>query len=214
MIELYLKWKGNTVNARETLQKASVFIDLSSDPVMVEINVLLALFDGQYKDALDILDNTNFEIFELQFYFYTKPMYYALIYDLMGNTEEADQYYDLSRIDLEKRILSNPEDSRLYSSLGICYAGLGQKELAIKSGLKGVELLPINKEAWKGVHRLGELARIYVMIEEFDLALEKLDYLLSNPGILSAKLLQLDPVWKPLWDLPEFKQLIEKYSEN
>ena len=65
-----------------------------------------------------------------------------------------------------------------------------------------------------GVHRLGDLARIYVMVEEYELAVEQLDYLLSIPGILSTKLLQLDPKWKSLWDHPEFQKLIEKYSDN
>lgn len=213
-IELYLKWKGNTINARETLQEASKFIDLSSDQVMVEIIVMLELLDGQFQQALDFLNDTKFESFELQFYFYPKHLYYALIYDLMDDAEKANQYYNLSRLDLEERILENSEDSRLYSSLGISYAGLGLNEKAIQAGRRGVELLPVSKEAWKGVHRLGELARIYVMIGEYELALEKLDFLLSSPGILSAKLIQLDPIWKPLWDLPEFKQLIEKYSDD
>ncbi len=132
----------------------------------------------------------------------------------MEDTEQAEHYFNLSRIVLEDKILDYPEDSRLYSSLGISYAGLGQKERAIQGGIKGVELLPISKEAWKGTRRLGDLARIYVTVGEYELALEQLDYLLSIPGFLSAKLLQLDPIWKPLWDLPEFTQLIEKYSDN
>ena len=60
--------------------------------------------------------------------------------------------------------------------------------------------------------RLEDLARIYTMVGEYHLALEQIDQLLSMPGLLSVNLLNKDPVWKPLWDLPEFKELIEKYS--
>ncbi len=120
----------------------------------------------------------------------------------------------MSRNALEARINDYPDDSRLYSSLGISYAGLGQGEQAIRAGKMGSELLPVAKEAYRGVYRLGDLARIYVMVGEHGLALEQLDTLLSIPGVLSAKLLQLDPIWKPLWDHPEFIRLMEKYSEN
>ena len=41
----------------------------------------------------------------------------------------------------------NPNDERLHSSLGIVYAGLGENEKAISEGKKGIELLPLEKEA-------------------------------------------------------------------
>ena len=213
-IVLFLKWEGNTTNARKTLQEASSIINPSSNPRFIEIIVLLDIFDGQYQKAIDFLDTTNFEAVQVQFYYYPKALLYAMIYDLMKNKENAEHYYNLSRILLEDRILKYPDDSGLYGALGISLAGLSQKERAIQAGEKGVELIPVSKEAWKGVHRLGELAQIYVMVGEYELALEKLDYLLSIPGILSAKLLQLDPIWKPLWDHPGFTQLIEKYSDK
>ena len=132
----------------------------------------------------------------------------------MGEKTKAVHYYDLSRIDLEARISDYPDDSRLYSALGISYAGLGQKEQAIRAGKKGLELMPVAKEAYRGVYRLGDLARIYVMVGEHGLALEQLDTLLSIPGVLSAKLLRLDPIWEPLWDHPDFIRLTEKYAEQ
>ena len=49
------------------------------------------------------------------------------------------------------------------------------------------------------------------MVGEYEAALEQIELLLSIPGHLSTKLLQLDPVWKPLWNHPEFKRLMDKY---
>lgn len=141
-------------------------------------------------------------------------MYFAMLHGLMDNSELEVAYYDSSRLMLEDRLKEFPDDSRLYSSLGIAYAGLGRKEDAITSGLKAVELLPIHKDAYMGPYRIKDLGRIYVMSGEFEKALEQLDILLSVPGIISTKLLQLDPTWKPLWNHPEFIQLMEKYSEN
>jgi tetratricopeptide (TPR) repeat protein len=58
------------------------------------------------------------------------------------------------------------------------------------------------------------LAQIYSMIGEYDKAIELLEELLKNPSDFSIKLLQLDPVWKPLQKMPEFKKLISEYSGN
>ena len=98
--------------------------------------------------------------------------------------------------------------------MGIAYAGLGQKYKAINAGEKAVELLPVSKEAWRGVYRTGDLAQIYVMVGEYEAALEQIELLLSIPGPLSTKLLQLDPIWKPLWNYPEFKILLETYNDD
>jgi hypothetical protein len=96
--------------------------------------------------------------------------------------------------------------------MGIACAGLGLKEKAINAGKKAVELMPVNKEAYRGAARAEDLARIYVMVGEYDLALEQIHYLLSFPSRLSVKLLLLDPAWKPLWNLDAFKKIIKSTS--
>ena len=210
-ILLLLKRDGTTINARKIMDEAVLFV---SPQEMSFVAFKLDLYDEKYEDALDILRKIDQDNFDSQFYYYPKYIYYALTYDLLGETEKAEQYFNLTKSLIEESVLNDPDDARLYSTLGICYAGLNQKQMAIQYGKRGVELLPVNKEAWRGVYRLGELARIYVMVGEYELALEQLDYLLSIPGILSAKLLQLDPIWKPLWDKPGFIQLINKYSDK
>ena len=62
---------------------------------------------------------------------------------------------------LESKIKQQPEDARFHSSLGIVYAGLGRKEDAIREGQLAVDLLPVTKEAWKGLFRIEDLARVY-----------------------------------------------------
>ena len=88
-------------------------------------------------------------------------------------------------------------------------AGLGRKQDAIREGKLGVELLPVTKEAWKGLYRIADLARVYVMVGEHDLAIDQLEFLLSKPGELSIPLIQLDPAWDPLRNHPRFKKLVE-----
>jgi len=79
---------------------------------------------------------------------------------------------------------------------------------SIREGLKGVELLPVSREAWRGLYRVEALATIYVMVGDYNAAIKKIGYLLSIPGEMSIPLLRLDPVWNPLRDHPDFKELI------
>jgi tetratricopeptide (TPR) repeat protein len=132
----------------------------------------------------------------------------------MGKPEQEQAYYDSTRILIENRIVDFPEDQRLYSTLGIAYAGLGLEAKAIAYGEKAVKMLPVEKEAWKGVCLVENLAYIYVLMGKYSEAIERLDYLLSKPGPLSVNILKLDPRWAPLKNLPEFKRLLEKYSNK
>ena len=210
---MYMKWKGNTIQARKTIEEALQFNQSTSNPMIIDLKVLIDIYDGQYQKALSYLSSKDIDIIEVQRYTLNlKSLDYARIYNLMNKSGKALEYYDSARFTLESKIRKNPEDPRLYSTIGIAYAGLGLKEKAIEAGRKAIELMPISKEAYRGVLRVKDLARIYVMVGEYDAALEQIKLLLSLPGPLSVKLLELDPDWKPLWNLPEFRELIKTAS--
>jgi tetratricopeptide (TPR) repeat protein len=128
----------------------------------------------------------------------------------MKKKELAKKYYEEARSILETKIQEQPEDARLHSSLGITYAGLGRKQDAIREGKLAVEMLPVSKEAMRGPSRVEDLAKIYVMVGEFDAAIGQLEFLLSRPGKISIPLLRLDPAWNPLRDHPRFKKLVDE----
>ncbi|MBW6478406.1 MAG: helix-turn-helix domain-containing protein [Bacteroidales bacterium] len=209
---IYLKWKGNTVQAREEIHEALKYREGANHPLIFEMAALLDFYDGHYQEAISFLQSRDIEIIGNQFFYHHKSFHIANIYRIMGEMDLARYYYDSARISLEMRLDENPEDSRLYSSLGKVYAGIGIKEQAIDFGKKGVELMPVEKEAYRGIFRVEDLARIYVMTGEYHEAIKQLEYLLSVPGTLSVKLLLLDPTWEPLWNLPEFKTLAGKYN--
>ena len=127
----------------------------------------------------------------------------------MGNAELEQAYYESTRHNLKSKIEDQSEDDRFHSSLGIAYAGLDRKEDAIPEGKLGVELLPVTKDAFKGLVRVEDLTRIYVIVGEFDAAFDQLEFLLSRPGEMSIPLLRLDPAWDPLRNHPRFMKLID-----
>jgi tetratricopeptide (TPR) repeat protein len=210
---IYLEWEGDIRKAREILAEAvrnnKSFL---SDPFIIEINVLIDIYEGKYEEALTDLSLFKNDVFQTQFYFKPKYLYTATIYGLMNKPELEHAYYDSTRIVIEKRKIDFPDDQRLYSSLGIAYAGLGLDDMAISEGKKAVGMLPVSKEAWAGAVLVEDLAMIYVMVGKYDNAIKQIKYLLSIPGDLSPKILELDPRWAPLRNQPEFKKLLASYS--
>jgi eukaryotic-like serine/threonine-protein kinase len=211
--QMYLRWEGDTRKAREVLRNcARNNKNSTSDSLIIETNVLIDIYEGKYEEALKDISLYKYDAVQSMDYFRPKYLYKATIYGLMNKPELEHAYYDSARVFLESRKVNMPDDPRLFSSLGIAYAGLGLKEKAIEAGKRGVELMPISKDAYRGVFRVNDLAMIYVMIGKYDDAIKQIKYLLSIPGLLSTKILEIDPRWAPLRNLPEFKKMIESYS--
>jgi len=208
---MYLRRDGDMIKAKEILANAARNCkNYVSDSTLIETSVLIDIYEGKYEKALNDLSLVK-DVIQTQFYFRPKYLYYATIYGLMNKHEQEHAYYDSTRIYLEKKLLDSPDDQRLYSSLGIAYAGLGLNEKAISAGEKAVKLLPVSKEAYKGPFLVEDLALIYVMVGKYDDAIGQIKYLLSIPGFLSTKILEMDPRWAPLRNLPEFKKMMESY---
>ncbi|MDH3814754.1 MAG: hypothetical protein OEV48_09715, partial [Acidobacteriota bacterium] len=74
------------------------------------------------------------------------------------------------------------------------------------------DLLPRSKDGFYYLPYVIDLAHIYTILGDNDAALERLEYLLSNPSYLSAPFLRMDPRWDPLDDDPRFQALLEKYD--
>jgi len=209
---LYLLWSGDIEKARSVLKQAdqqNIRVETGYDifcPIFIEIA------GANYEKAIQLIKNMKTGVCDYQFFYIPNDIFLAEIYGLTNNTKSKIAYYDSARVLLQSKLKEFPDDARMHSSLGIAYAGLGEKEKAIKEGERGVELLPISKEAWNGFYREMDLAKIYTKVGEYDLAIDKIDYLLSIPGELSVPYIQIDPVWRPLLHIPRFQKVLEKYK--
>jgi tetratricopeptide (TPR) repeat protein len=124
-------------------------------------------------------------------------------------------YYDSARIILEPLVEELPESPHDASFLGIAYAGLGRTEEAIREGKRAaLDLSPLSKDAWVGSVIALDLAEIYVMVGEYEAAIDQLDFVLSIAGYVSVAWLKADPLWDPLRDNPRFQELLEKYGDQ
>ena len=213
-MDIYLLRDGNTLEARKILKETetlNIKDNLLGSTLYISL-VELDIFDGHYEEVSDFLISSDWDGLVNIGKYYPKSLFQARVFGLQNLREKAAIYYDSTRIELERLISENPNDPRFLGPLGICFAALGKKEQAIKSGQMAVENYSMDKDAFFGLFRIEELAWIYVMVEEYDAALKQIEILLSNPGPYSAPLLQLDPKWKPLWSHPEFIRLLEKYA--
>ena len=168
----------------------------------------------KFDNAFRLLKNSNDNWMKNKLYVRPKALLRAFIYDFQNRTEQAHAAYDSARISLEQELAKNIDDPRYHSSLGVTYAGLGRKKEAIREGLKAVELLPVTKDAVYGSMFLMDLAAIYAMTSEYELAWEQIDFLLAIPSPLSKAWLEMDIRFKGLYNDPKFNNLSEKYSEG
>jgi tetratricopeptide (TPR) repeat protein len=113
---------------------------------------------------------------------------------------------------LERKVEEIPNHPRYHGALGIAYAGIGQKEDAIREGERAVELLPLSVDAVYAITEVLDHAAIYTMLGEFDLAMDKIEYLLSIPSWISVTLFDWDLRFAPLKGHPRYKELLSKYA--
>ena len=128
---------------------------------------------------------------------------------LLGHTDKAYSYFDSLKEDTEKRLNKDPENRGALFGLAIAYAGLGRKDEAIEKALNAVELLPLSKDAYSATNLIEGLTRIYVMVGDYDKAIDQLELLFSIPSHITEHSLKLDPTWDPLREHPRFIKLIE-----
>jgi non-specific serine/threonine protein kinase len=206
----YWCWKGDLEKARAALER----IPQKNEAHSIFCWYLQEIFERNYQAALARLSSLSIDIINFFTLYIPKSQIIGYIYQYMKKPELAHTSFDSARILLEKEMKKQPDDPRIHSSLGIVYAALERKEAAIKEGKRAVELYPVSKDFLFGPQRVEDLAHIYVLLGEYDLAIDKLEYLLSIPYWVSVSYLQLDPKWDPLRQHPKFQKLLGKYSQD
>jgi len=158
------------------------------------------LIEFMSKDTLTETEQTTY---------HPKTYELALIYYLNGNSSLSKIYADSAITQLKREINENPNDDRLFATLGKCYAFSGNDKEAIACGKKAVDLKPIKLDAYQGVAKEQDLMEIYIFIGKYNDALDKIEFLLSVPSWLSIGKLKIDPVFDNLRSLPRFQKIIE-----
>jgi TolB-like protein len=160
------------------------------------------LIEFMSKDTLTETEQTTY---------HPKTYELALIYYLNGNSSLSIIYADSAIIRLKREIYENPNDERLFATIGKCYAFSGNYKEAMACGKKAVDLKPIKLDAYQGVAKEQDLMEIYIFTGKYNDALDKIEFLLSVPSWLSVGKLMTDPIFDNLRNLPRFQKIIARH---
>jgi TolB-like protein/Flp pilus assembly protein TadD len=132
----------------------------------------------------------------------------GLLMELRGDTPAAQSAFMLAHSETEKIVREQPKNAKPLSVLALIDAHLGQKDKAIQEGRIACDILPIAKDAVDGVILTSNLARIYAIAGEKDLAAQQLEIAANLPGGPAYGELQLAPEWDPLRGDPRFEKIV------
>ena len=134
--------------------------------------------------------------------------YEGLLANLRQDAPAAHAAFTAARAEVEKLVAAQPRNEKPLSVLALIDAQLGDKKKAIQEGRTACDMLPIAKDATDGVLLITNLASIYALTGEKDLALEQLDKVSKLPFGPSYGELCLDPDWDPLRGDPRFEKIV------
>jgi len=173
-----------------------------------DIQSTIYYYTRQYVKLIELTKkDSTFET--SQFLYHPRTYYIAFIYYLSGNPSLCKIHADSAIVHLKEKITEDPNDDRYYATIGKCYALIGNKQEAINCGRKAVDLKPLKLDAWQGVVKEQDLMEIYILTGNYDLALDKIEYLLSIPSHLHKGDLSIDPIYDLLRDLPRFQKILK-----
>jgi TolB-like protein len=164
-------------------------------------------YNHQYNKLAEFLQNDTLTESD-QMLYHPKKYELALAYYLNNNISLRKIYADSAIIYLKEKINRNPNDERLWATLGKCYAFIGNNKKAIECGRKAVDLKPVKLDYFQGIAKEQDLMEIYVLTGNYDQALDKIEHLLSVPSWLSIGKLIIDPVYDNLRGLPRFQKIV------
>jgi eukaryotic-like serine/threonine-protein kinase len=128
-------------------------------------------------------------------------------YALGHDEPNTGKYAELARAGIAEQLAAAPEDAWRHTFLGLSLAYLGRKAEAIREAERGVELLPVSRDAYNGGYIQHQLVRVYILTGEHEKALDRLEELLETPYYLSPGWLRIDPNFDPLRGNPRFEKL-------
>jgi TolB-like protein/Flp pilus assembly protein TadD len=117
-----------------------------------------------------------------------------------------------AREQLNRKVEEHSEDASLLSALAVIDAALGRKQQAIEEAKRAVEMLPVSEDAVDGPSLVYNLAAVYSMANERDLAFQQLAVSINTPGGATYGTLKLDPCWDPIRKDPRFDKLLAELA--
>jgi tetratricopeptide (TPR) repeat protein len=198
--------KGNVSGARSAL---GTLIEISGEE-NIEYQITLDIYEGRYSDAFSKATKAKPDDFSDKG---ERNLYLGNLSLLLDDKINADNYLDKALDELNHELIAQPGNSEIRYLTGLVHAFKGNRSQALKVVEEAVRIAEkANNKILESEMNIN-LAKIHTTLGMYKEAIKEIDVILGNPSLFSTKLLQLDPVWKPLLLRPELKPIIEKYDK-
>ncbi len=180
----------------------------SSAAEVAQDSFQLALRERDPAAAARALKNIPSEGSIGSLFIFPHAWYEGLLARLRRDAPGAHSAFTAARSEAEKTVRTQPGSVESLSVLALIDAELGEKDKAIQEGRTACDMRPVAKDAVTGVILISNLAGIYALTGEKDLAVEQLDIVSKLPCGPSYGQLRLDPYWDSLRGDPRFEKIV------
>ncbi|MDD5564351.1 MAG: tetratricopeptide repeat protein [Thermoanaerobaculaceae bacterium] len=206
LAETYWTWRADTGAAEPVLRA----MPKSLEPRQVRWRFWQEVYRGDLGAALDRLQAGSFDVIDSSENWESRGLLLARVYRMLGRTDDARREFEQVRAEMERLLGQRADDPSLHSTLGLCLAGLGRNDDAVREGRRAVELVALRHDSVAGPGMALALAEVYTMVGEPESACAVLESTLAKPAAISAARLRMDPTWAPLRSQPCFAALLAK----
>jgi serine/threonine-protein kinase len=207
---LQLRWQGDATAARR---------DLSAMPTVDNgetrrVRYLVALFDRQWDEALEIVAGAPVDVFEAGSFYQPTPLLEGMVHHLAGDSAAAQSAFASARDVLEEEARLNPADHRILAALGLAQAGLGRGAEAVRHAERAVELYPLEGDALGAPVQIVNLALVHALLGDGNAAARSLREVLAIPSPMSVAWLENDPRWDSVRSSDAFVNLLAEFEDR
>jgi TolB-like protein/Tfp pilus assembly protein PilF len=195
---------------------------LAADRLVLSGRLNVAIDHRDWLQAKELLEKMKGGEDASQFAYAARPVpvgcYSILIARLQGEATNTDPGFAEARQLLSRKVETSladaPSHPLLLSNLAVVDALLERKEDALSEGKRGVELVPISKDAIQGARVAMNLAVVYAWTGETDLAFQLLDTLAKTPYGLFFNDLKLSHYFDPIRKEPRYEKLLAQLAPH
>ena len=184
--------------------------------MIINARIQQSIYERHYDNAIKIIEAKLNSIPESQrLDSYTKQflVYFGFCQEWAGRPEEAKNAFTraVQAIKPTSDTVVGADAGGLPMILALAYAGLGDKEKALKQAQQALKDYADDETSKPQAEYT--LAQVQARFGDNDTAIAALPHLLQVPAGLTKANLKLDPLWDPLRKDPRFQKLCEGTSK-